>query len=277
VIVSLSAATSGFVSASDSVAIASDAGFGHVGLRLDLAPPTAKELALTRRRLNDTGCRVFDIEVALMGRDHVSADRQQLVDLAAELGASHLLCVGEGHDRSVIADQLADLDERCAEVGISAALEWMPFRSVATLDDAVEVISLTGSSRIGVVVDALHSARSGGKPADLLAHHRRVAYLQLCDAPVVFDAGNFTDQGHATAHLAGTLTSPDRAAELAREARTARLLPGQGELPLRELIDLFPGVPVSLEVPPTAGLDRAETIAHASAVRRAYASLLDPR
>jgi sugar phosphate isomerase/epimerase len=103
-----------------------------------------------------------------------------------------------------------------------------------------------------VLVDALHFSRSGGLPA----HIRDVdpalfRYAQICDA---------------SADMPGPTDTP----ALIREARTGRLLPGEGVLPLGELVAALPaGVPLAIEAPcrATAELPAVER------ARRAYQAL----
>jgi sugar phosphate isomerase/epimerase len=100
-------------------------------------------------------------------------------------------------------------------------LEFMIFSSVRTLVDAVRVIDRTAHPAAAILVDALHMQRSGATPADIAALPATLLpYAQLCDGP----------------------SEPIRpAAKIAlSEARTGRLLPGDGELPLRQLIDALP-------------------------------------
>jgi len=113
--------------------------------------------------------------------------------------------------------------------------------------DADAIVARAAHPAGGVLVDALHLCRSGGSPADVAplarANPRRYPYLQLCDAPLVAPAGG--ERG------------------LYAEAVAGRLAPGEGELPLRELLDAMPaGVPLSIETPVAA-------IAHLPPVERA--------
>ena len=81
-----------------------------------------------------------------------------------------------------------------------------------------------------LVVDALHLARTGSSAEEVrtLPDHW-LSYVQLCDAPK---------------------EAPPDHAGLITEARTDRLLPGSGALPLHELIDAFPaGAVYSVEAP----------------------------
>ena len=115
------------------------------------------------------------------------------------------------------------------EAGIRVALEFMAFRPLQDLESALALIDRCGADNVGVLIDALHLARSGGSPetvADIPAG--RIAMAQLCDAPL----------------------APPAFDELAAEARNGRLHPGEGELRLDELLDVLPdGLPISVEVP----------------------------
>jgi sugar phosphate isomerase/epimerase len=82
----------------------------------------------------------------------------------------------------------------------------------------------------GVLVDPIHFDRAGSTPAQLaaIAPHR-LAYLQFCDAPTA---------------------RPRTITELLRQARSDRLLPGDGGLDLRGLLSAMPAhSPLSLEIP----------------------------
>jgi sugar phosphate isomerase/epimerase len=103
-----------------------------------------------------------------------------------------------------------------------------------------------------VLVDALHFSRSGGLPAHIgQVDPALFRYAQLCDA---------------AAEMPGPTDTP----ALIREARTGRLLPGEGALPLRELVAALPaGIPLAIEAPcgATAELPAVER------AKRAYQAL----
>jgi sugar phosphate isomerase/epimerase len=82
-------------------------------------------------------------------------------------------------------------------------------------------------------MDALHLFRSGGTLDDLRGiDPRHIGYAQLCDAASMQPASYFSE------------------AELVRESRGNRRLPGEGVLPLTEfLAALPPGLAISVEAP----------------------------
>jgi sugar phosphate isomerase/epimerase len=93
------------------------------------------------------------------------------------------------------------------------------------------VLNRAGHPAGAILVDALHMQRSGGKPADVGAvAPDRLPYVQLCDGPF-------------------QPILPDSAVALS-EARTGRLFPGDGELPLAELVGVLPaGASLAVEAP----------------------------
>jgi sugar phosphate isomerase/epimerase len=106
----------------------------------------------------------------------------------------------------------------------------MAWRGIDTPAKCLEVIEAAGRSNAGFLVDALHFDRCGGEPSDLAAMPpARIVSAQLCDGP-------------------GTRPTTNKA-RLA-EARGGRLLPGDGELPLRKLVAALPEhAVVSVEIP----------------------------
>jgi sugar phosphate isomerase/epimerase len=214
-------------------------GFNAVGLRI--LPPKHSPLpwqvvgnpALVReirRTSAELGVRVFDVESFTLHPDtDVAKDMRAALETAAEIGASQVLTTTTDPDAVRFADHFAALCDEAAKVGLSVGLEFMMFRDVQTLQQALDVVAASKRTNAAVIVDALHLSRSGGTPADVAAvDPKRLAYLQLCDA-------------------AARIPSFD---ELIAEARTGRLYPGEGELWLSELLRSLPAeLPITVEAP----------------------------
>jgi sugar phosphate isomerase/epimerase len=227
------------------VAAAAGAGFDSVTLRL--VEPKAGDHghlvrdAVARRRLrrlmDDEGVGLLDVEVVRLRPTSRVAWLLPALDAAAELGARHVVTVCEDEDEERFLDRLAELDRACAARGLGCALEFMRFSVCRSFETAVRLVQrarLEGARATGVLVDPLHLQRSGGSPAQVAAlaaeQPELFPYVQLCDGPL----------------------SPPRGgvAEVRDEAVTSRLLPGDGELPLAELVDALPRrLPVSVETP----------------------------
>ena len=207
---------------------AAAAGFDGVGLRLDLDPPGRSEVASLARRLDRERLGLVDVEVIRIGNE----DREgssRLISAAGQLGARTVLVVSDHPDRASTIDRYHELCELAAAAGCRATLEFMRFTSVPDLATALDVVEAVDHPASGVLVDALHLARSGWTLAGLAAVGRGViTHVQICDAPA----------GPPPRGLDG----------LAHEARHSRLLPGTGILELTDLLRAIPEVPVSVEV-----------------------------
>ena len=149
---------------------------------------------------------------------------------ATEALDSQIIVVGcYDPDLSRFCDFLARYSEVAGEHGIRLALEFVPYTSVPSLKVALSVLRKIGSSTCGLVIDPLHLARSGGSPADLAAvEPREIVFAQFCDAPAVRPEGF----------------------DLPCEARTRRLFPGDGDLPLADFLSALPaGIEIECEMP----------------------------
>jgi sugar phosphate isomerase/epimerase len=243
------------VSPPDLVTVAAEAGFTSVGLRISPATdgerpwpvsPGSPMLAETVRRCADSGVSVLDVEAVRLGAR--TADYAPVLEAAAALGARFVNAICDDPDLRRLSDSFGRLVEAAAPYGIRAVVEFMAYRSVRTLEQAVTIAARSGGG--GVLVDALHVQRCGIRLAQLRAvDPGLITYLQLCDAPLATPA----DEIH--------------------EARAARLLPGEGRLPLPELLAALPdGIPVAVEAPAEA--DGASPAEFAARARLALDSVL---
>ena len=121
-----------------------------------------------------------------------------------------------------------------------------------TLEHAVQLVAKAKRANASVLIDALHFSRSGGLPEHIAPVDPSLfRYAQLCDAGPDMPAVTDTPA-------------------LIREARTGRLLPGEGVLPLTALVAALPAsAPLAIEAPcrATAALPALER------AKRAYQAL----
>ncbi len=243
-LVSLAAGTILDVGPAEAVTVASAAGWPAVGLWFDPATWTDATTRDVHQRLRDTGLVALDVEPIILGRgaDRVGADRgdggERLLDAAAELGVPYVLMASGGADDDRVVARLTQLCEYASAnaPGVRIALEFLPIFSVASLTQALSIVRGTNRSEAAVLVDTLHLARSGGVPDDLIGlDSALLPYLQLADASAVVPAD-----------IAG----------LRDEALDGRLLPGEGVLPLRQVLANVPGVPISVELRSRSLMDR---------------------
>lgn len=258
------------------VTLAGAAGFDAVGIRVAAAGadeepwpmrPGSTMLAETVSRLDTAGVRVLDVEVLQLG-PHTGRDvYEPILEAGAALGARFLNVLGADPDLERLAEAFATLTADALPYGIRPLIEPIPVRTVRTLPEAVRIAERSGGG--GVEIDPLHLRRFGAEPAELRAvDPALLPLLQLCDAPLTAPTG---------------LPRPDRMPrgqrvdvdDLTFESRAARLLPGEGELPLAELIAAMPaGVPVSVEAPVLALRATLAPEAIARRAREAAASVL---
>ena len=208
----------------DFVSAAAAAGWSACGIWFDADTWTDAVARDVRQRLDDTGLLALDMEPIFVtpGGDH--GDR--MIDAAAAVGARNLLVVSRGVDDAVFTERFAELCDRAAPLGIGCSIEFLAFMSVSSLPQTLTILDAVDRPNGGVLVDGLHLARTGGTPADVAAvDASRVAYAQLCDAPLLAPADLYAD------------------------ALDGRSTLGAGGLPIRELVDELPeNTPLSMEI-----------------------------
>jgi len=243
----------------EQIEAAADAGFDAVGLRL-IAPgdlrlkdgivgnrPLIREI---RRACQLTGIEVLDAEQWTLTPGTEVARMMPSIETAAELGASFILCTSEDPDATRALDRFCALCDAAAPFGMRVAFEFMKWREVKTIEAALAFTNKADRLNGGVMIDTLHLSRSGGTPKAVAAVPReRLTYVQICDA----------------------VAEAPPLEELRREARNGRLYPGEGALPLEEIVEVLPAnVALSIEAPSSrdAGksvVDRARSAAQALA------------
>lgn len=213
-------------------------GFDEIGLRLAPAstggpayplPEGSSAAAAFRRVAEGEGIVVADIEFVSLTPEIVVADLASLQAAGAALGARSLTVSGDDPDPSRLASRFATLCDLAHGFGRRVDMEFMRFRATATLAMALAVILAAGRSNGSVLLDTLHFHRAGGDVAalgDMLAE--MVWSVQISDS-------------HAA--------NPVSIADLVNEARTERLAPGDGVLPLVAMVRPFPDATVSVEAP----------------------------
>ena len=244
------------------VTVAAAAGFRTIGIRITATPsvgippydilrdgPILRETLL---RLADTGVSVLDTEFLRFEPDQPVGVPEGFLEVSARLGAKNVLVMSAEPDEARTIDRFGDLCDRAARYGLQVGLEFAVYTGVRTLAHAAQVVAKARRPNASVLVDALHFSRSGGIPAHIgQVDAALFRYAQICDA-------------------SADVPAPTDTPALIREARTGRLLPGEGALPLAELVAALPaGVPLAIEAPcrATAELPAVER------AKRAYAAL----
>jgi sugar phosphate isomerase/epimerase len=248
------------------VTVAAAAGFRTVGIRLTATPSVGVPpydclhegpmLRETLARLADTGVSVLDTEFLRFEPEHPVGIPEGFLEVSARLGARHVLVMSAEPEDARTLDRFGDLCDRAAPYGLNVGLEFAVYTGVRTLAHAADVIAKSRRANASITIDALHFSRSGGIPAHVAGvDPSLLRYAQICDA-------------------GPDVPAPTDTPALIREARTGRLLPGEGVLPLKELVAaLPPGVPLAIEAPCRASAD-LPALERARRAHRALSTLI---
>jgi sugar phosphate isomerase/epimerase len=219
-------------------------------------PALRRELIAAMR---DTGVSISLGEGLVVWPQADVADLAADLDAMLELGVRRLNTVSFDPDLSRSFDQFAKLVEMAEQAGVETTIECVPGLTVADLPTALAAIRHVGRPSFRLLIDTMHVLRSGSTLADLAALDPTIfGYIQLSDVPLV-------------------PTVPD----YMEEAMYDRKIPGEGELPLRDLLALLPrDLVIGLEIPRRALAEQEigprERMAPAFAAARSLLASLPP-
>jgi sugar phosphate isomerase/epimerase len=150
------------------------------------------------------------------------------LDTLAELGVPRINVVSLDPDLGRTFDQFAILTELAAQRNIQTVVEPVPGLTVPDLPTALAAREHVGRSDFRLLIDTMHLVRSGSGAADVAAiDPDHIGYAQLNDTTLRPRMDNYME-----------------------EAMFERMVPGEGELPLREILSaLPPDIVIELEVP----------------------------
>lgn len=223
----------------DLVMLASRIGYATIGLRMFAAFPGAIVYELSpgsaalremQQRLDGEGVQLYDVETITIDAAFDPQSIRPVLESAAALGARRVTVSGEDPDRARLTAKFVATCDVAHEFGLAVDMENMAWRPLKSFAEAVALVQAAGRPNGGVLVDALHLIRNGGAAADIAATSSAlIRSVQLCDAPA---------KGPATTE------------DCLTEARTDRLPPGAGGLPLAAIARAIPAdAVVSVEVP----------------------------
>lgn len=223
------------------VRIAADIGCSHLSFFTQAVdfpgmpphPPSLFDDAGLRRdmltALDDHGLSIALID----GFGFASAEGAKLDMLRAQLDIVCELGVDKVNTSSTLEwgatiDKVGMLTELVAEYGLILTIEAIPTYTIGDLPAALAVLKEVDRPNLKLLIDTMHIARTGG--ARLLAEidPGLIGYVQICDGPAGMPSGEiYFDQ-----------------------ALHQREVPGEGELPLVEMMACIPeGIVASMEVP----------------------------
>lgn len=229
-LLSLAAGVMPEFSPQETIAAAIASGWPAAGVWYDPEVWTPATTIEVRDRAADAGLVLLDIEVVWLKPGPDDPAHFAAIDAGAEIGARNVLVVSSEPEPARSAEKLARLVEHGKAAGLRVCLEFAAFTEVKSLAAALDIVAAAGPDA-GLLIDPLHYARTGSIPADLGGvDPHRLPYAQFCDA---------TASGPPSSDVPAII----------HEALDLRLMPGDGGLPLRELLAAMPPqIPLSVEL-----------------------------
>lgn len=222
----------------ETVRIAAEIGCAHVtffthSLDFPGMPPAPPSLFADARLRKDVLACLDDhgLSIALIDGfgfdDGGKIDRRAQLDIVCELGVRRVN-TSSTLEWGATIDKIGMLADLTAEYGLMLTIEAIPTYTIGDLPTALAVLEQVNRSNLKLLIDTMHIARTGG--AELLARidPELIGYVQICDGPAGMPSGEVYFD----------------------EALHQRQIPGEGELPLVEMMACIPeGIIASMEVP----------------------------
>lgn len=187
-----------------------------------VAPETVKSW-IQERRLT---VPIVESLIGWEGGDRATIEAQCVptLDCAVLQGAKDVagVVMAPEYDRAAAVRGLSLLGKLAADRGLRICIEWLPWSALQTIKSAWELIQDAGGENIGLVVDTWHWLRQPGG-ADLATLRQipgsRIHCVQLNDT-----------------------TRKGSGGDLMMESMTNRLLPGDGEVEWKPLLDALDAI-----------------------------------
>lgn len=150
------------------------------------------------------------------------------LDVLAELGVPRINVVSLDPDVPRTFDQFAVLTDAAAQRGIQTVVEPVPGLTVGDLTTALAAREYVGRTDFRLLIDTMHVVRGGSSAADIAALDPDcIGYAQLNDTTMRPRLDNYME-----------------------EAMFERMVPGDGDLPLLDILTALPrDIIVEIEVP----------------------------
>ena len=205
----------------------------------------------TRARIRDTGVFIHDIDLVSINEQRNIPALEREFAAAAELGVSGVVASVWTPDRALAEDQFAALCALAAPYGMTVHLEFVTWSNIRTVTEAAAFLDQIGADNARILLDMIHFYRSRCTLTELSACDSTLFELvHLCDAPAAI---------------------PTAREALIASCRNARLYPGEGAIPIRDILAALPHAKTfSVELPNTAYTEAYGAYGHAE---RAFAAV----
>ena len=195
----------------------------------------------TRLAAEQEGIVINDIENARIFNGVDIREYERDLEAAASLGVHEVLTNIWTSDLSFAGEAFCRLCEMAAKYGTHVNLEIVTWSAIPGIPEAKALLDRTGCENQGIVLDTIHFFRSGNTVRDLEGLPAEwFRYVHLCDAPAEIPEGE----------------------ELIRTGLEERLVPGEGAVDIRGILQALPPVVRGLEVPHTVRMREQGTAAY---------------
>ncbi|MER2191184.1 MAG: TIM barrel protein [Solibacillus sp.] len=183
----------------------------------------------TKEALEKSHVQFLDIELAKIYDDMDLAHYEREMEVAASLGAKHVISSIWTDNKAFATEQFAQLCEMAAQYHLTVELEAVPISTVKTIAEVRSILEKVNAPNQGMLVDVHHFHRSRESLETLQKLPREwIHFIHFCDAQ---------------------LEIPTTEEEMRRILREERLYIGEGGIDVRSIVDALPNVPLSLEIP----------------------------
>ena len=247
--------------------LASRAGYDYVSLRFiplwtpgepTYLPEDKEMVRRTKAALDETGVKMLDLELARILADCDPKTYVPAMEVAAELGARHVIASAWTTDRTdhnFIVERYAEICDLANPFGLTVDLEFPSFSRLTNLAEAVDIVRAANRPNCGIMVDTLYVHFSRLNLEELDALPREWFHLaHICDAPKEIPT---TREGMI--HI----------------ARDARLYLGEGYIDVAAIVNRMPPMAYSIELPNVARVKELGYEEHARRCLQAAKQQLD--
>ncbi|MBR6208326.1 MAG: sugar phosphate isomerase/epimerase [Oscillospiraceae bacterium] len=230
----------------EQIKIAKEVGYDFVSLRtIPMHLPGEPEFLLdrdpalfeaTKAALKEYDMPLMDIELARIRPDLDINEYKPAFEKAAELGATDVLGSVWTRDKAWYTETAGKVADMAKEFGLKYNIEFLPWAGVRNLQEDISLVDALGRDNVYVMVDTLHAGRAGVSGAELARTPRKYFnFIHLCDGPAGPDGDPVLDNIKDDLML--------------YTAREARYYPGEGAMPIAEMVKAMPEIPLSIELP----------------------------
>ena len=221
--------------------IAARTGYDYISLRLipmgipgeiSYLPEDRAMVSRAQAAIKETGIKVLDVELARILDDFDPRSYVPAFEVAAELGAKHIISSAwttEKRNRAYIVDRFIEICDLADSFELTVNLEFPTFSRLTNLQEAADIVRAANRPNGGILIDSLYFHYSRIKVEELERLPREWSnFMHICD----------TEE-----HI------PSSSPDMINVARDARLYVGEGDIDFAALLGHLPLMPYSIELP----------------------------